>query len=187
MTAKSDAATARITDLANAPKMVQIQAAAALESVRNEMARRDKIRDLVVGNARNAHLGEVVTLHRTEPGPTQGGVAVWCENADHGTPGTAHFDQSDCLHPHCTDAATRERLNSELQHDISADVYVAELANYDGESLYAAVVNGKRTGTYFLNKTQAILDAIAQQHGSGDDHATASLYAARVLGVDLTD
>jgi hypothetical protein len=136
-----------IERLDSAPRIVKIQAIAAAQARSEEQTRHQKIRELALGNSRGTRLGEVITLLRTDPNPTD-------ENAP-------------------TD-------------DISRDAYVVEVIGYD-ESLWTGVVNGKRTGMHFLNRYQAILDAIAQIHGGGDDHATASLYAARVLNINLND
>lgn len=60
-----------------------------------------------VAGAPGTSLGEMRESFRTER------ETVWCENAAHGTPGVAHFDAPDCVHPHFTDARTCARLNAE--------------------------------------------------------------------------
>ena len=63
------------------------------------------------------------TVYRSEPLITRDAQravereTVWCENPEHGAPGTPHFDGEDCVHPHFTDARTRSRLNSETDQE----------------------------------------------------------------------
>lgn len=59
----------------------------------------------------------ILARQAAEPGREQ--ETVWCENPNHGEPGTPHFqpdelDRDDCVHPHYTDQVTRARMNREL-------------------------------------------------------------------------